>query len=267
MKNIFQKIESIMLKDIQVDEYQRNVSDTRAQRIACEYDPAKVGVLIVSHREGKYYIIDGQHRLNAMRILNIEQTNCIVLEHMTYEQEADYFRKQNKDCRRLSLQDRFLAGVEAEDEMCVTINTIVNKNGFMINRSNHSNDPQALNAIKAVELICELYGYEVLDKTLDYISRTWPGDIQAKQREMLVGVAAFINTHSPLLTKDSFVSRFKMVPPSAILTQYKIQSGGLRTESMAKATSRRLMCWCMTEIYNKGLRTYRKLKMEVEPCW
>ena len=266
MKNNNQKIDSIALREIQVDEYQRNISDGRAQRIAYEFDPAKVGVLIVSHRDGKYYIIDGQHRLNALRILNIERANCIVLENMTYEEEADYFRKQNKDCRRLSLQDRFLAGVEAGDEMCVTINTIVNKNGFVINRSNRSNDSQALNAIKAVELICELYGYEVLDNTLEYISETWSGDIHAKQREMLVGVSAFINTHGPLITKESFVSRFKLVPPSAILRQFKMQSGGLRTESMAKATSRRLMCWCLTEMYNKGLRTYRRLKIEVDVC-
>ena len=266
MKNNNQRIESIALKEIQVDEYQRNVSDGRAQRIAHEFDPGKVGVLIVSYRDSKYYIIDGQHRLNAMRILNIERANCIVLEQLTYEKEAEYFRKQNKDFRRLSLQDRFLAGVEAGDEMCVTINAIVNKNGFRINRSNHSSDPQSLNAIKAVELICELYGYEVLDKTLEYISSTWPGDIHAKQRELLVGVSSFINTHGPLVTKESFVSRFKLVPPSAILRQFIAQSGGLRTESMVKVTARRLMCWCLTEIYNKGIRTQRKLKIEVDVC-
>ena len=262
MKNNNQKIESIGLSEIMVGAYQRNVSDARALRIAKEFDAAKVGVLIVSKRANIFYIIDGQHRLNAMRILNIEYANCIVLEGLTYEEESDYFRKQNKDYRALSLQDRFLAGVEAHDEMCMKINAVINKNGFVINRSNRSHDAKALNAVKAVELICELYGYEILDKTLELISRTWPGDTHAKQREMLVGISEFINTHGPRITKETFITRFEVVPPSAILRQFIIQSGGLRTESMTKVTARRLMCWCLTDFYNKGLRVQRKLKME-----
>ncbi len=266
MTNNKQKIENIMLSEITVGAYQRNVSDARALRIAKAFDTAKVGVLIVSKRDGKYYIIDGQHRLNAMRIHNVESANCIVLEGLTYEEESDYFRNQNKDCRGLSLQDRFLAGVEAGDEMCIKINAIINKNGFIMNRSNRSRDSKSLNAVKATELICELYGYEIFDKTLEFIAATWPGDVHAKQREILVGVSAFINTHGAQITKERFISRFETVPPSAILRQYIIQNGGLGSESMVKGTARRLMCWCLTDFYNKGLRGQQRLKMEVGSC-
>lgn len=54
--------------------------------IVRDFDPAKLGVLVVSHRpDGTYSILDGQHRLTALRKLGFAAANCIVLEGMTIQ--------------------------------------------------------------------------------------------------------------------------------------------------------------------------------------
>ena len=89
------------------------------------FDPAKLGVLVVSHRaDGTYAVLDGQHRLAALRRLGYDAANCIVLEGMTIRQEADYFRRQNENKQSLRINDTFNASLWAEDaESCASRNS------------------------------------------------------------------------------------------------------------------------------------------------
>ena len=92
-----QSIEGMPLSEICIEPYQRVLNNARVKRIADNFDPARVGVLLLSKRGShSYAIVDGQHRLCAMRQIGVQDAVCIVVVGMTYEDEANYFRIQTK---------------------------------------------------------------------------------------------------------------------------------------------------------------------------
>ena len=50
--------------------YQRPIKDRVVDRLVREWDPRLLTPLVVSYREGRYYLVDGQHRACAMRKKN-----------------------------------------------------------------------------------------------------------------------------------------------------------------------------------------------------
>jgi hypothetical protein len=100
MKMTNQRTQFIPLSDLCMDEYQRPTSTKQVNAISENFDESKLGFLTVSSRDGKYYILDGAHRATVMRKLGYTHANCLVLEGMTFEMEAEYFRTQNDNRRR-----------------------------------------------------------------------------------------------------------------------------------------------------------------------
>ena len=47
--------------------YQRVVSEATVQKLIKTWDPRFLDPNVVSYRDGKYYVIDGQHRVVAIR--------------------------------------------------------------------------------------------------------------------------------------------------------------------------------------------------------
>ena len=113
------------------EQYQRILNMKNVAGIVKNFDPAKLGVLVVSHRaDGTYAVLDGQHRLTALRRLGYDAANCIVLEGMTIRQEADYFRRQNENKQSLRINDTFNASLWAEDAESLRIKELMDKYGF-----------------------------------------------------------------------------------------------------------------------------------------
>ena len=50
--------------------YQRPVNDSAVDKLVREWDPRLLTPLVVSYREGRYNLVDGQHRICAMRKKN-----------------------------------------------------------------------------------------------------------------------------------------------------------------------------------------------------
>ena len=69
-KTTNQRFAYILLDNIEPSSYQRNTNPTQVANIVNQFDGAKLGVITVSLRDGKYRAIDGQHRLAALRSLN-----------------------------------------------------------------------------------------------------------------------------------------------------------------------------------------------------
>ena len=76
-KEVEQRIECVPLERIVTEQYQRILNMKNVAGIVKNFDPAKLGVLVVSHRtDGTYAVLDGQHRLTALRRLG---TLCTAL--------------------------------------------------------------------------------------------------------------------------------------------------------------------------------------------
>jgi hypothetical protein len=127
-----QRFAFIALARIEPSAYQRTTNSAQVDGIVKNFDEAKLGTLTVSQRDGKIFVIDGQHRLSALRRLQYTHAPCEVLTGLTYEQEAEYFRTQGNGKRALKPLDLFKAGLISEDAKCLRINEIVKANSFTI---------------------------------------------------------------------------------------------------------------------------------------
>jgi hypothetical protein len=252
-KTATQKFMSIPLDNIEPGDYQRSTSSAQVEKIVNNFDEAKLGTLTVSFRKGKYHIIDGAHRLSALRCLKYTHALCEVLTGLTYEQEADYFRKQNQDKRGLKPQDLFKAGLIAGDEKCIRINEIVKSNSFQIGFS-HKNF-YLIGAISALVTIVDEYGYEILDDTLCLIANTWTGIPRSTNKACLLGVADFVHRYGVAdfdgRLKDSF---------SVVWFEYKDVNRRVGHSSV----TRKDFCRILVEQYNKGLGSTSKKRLKWE---
>lgn len=77
---------------------QRALSQAWVDELAKDFNPDLMGFVHVSYRDGWYYIVDGQHRVQAaIAWLGSDQAvQCHVYEDLTNSQEAELFLELNK---------------------------------------------------------------------------------------------------------------------------------------------------------------------------
>jgi len=250
-KSTNQRLAYIPLAKIEPSDYQRATKSTQVSNIVKNFDEAKLGTLTVSHRDGKYYIIDGAHRLSALRTLHYTHAICEILTGLTHEQEADYFRTQGVDKRALRPLDLFKAGIIADNKKCITIEEIVRDNSFQIGFSHK--DFNQIGAVKTLFTIVDDYGYEVLDDTLCLIANTWMGIPKAVCSDSLLGVAEFVSIYGV----GDFDRRLCDCFPAI---WYEYREAVRNSQKTIKA--RKHFCRILVEHYNKGLgaRSKKRLK-------
>ena len=258
-----QQIQMIPLARIVTEDYQRVLNMRNVAGIVRDFDPAKLGVLVVSHRkDGSYAVLDGQHRLTALRKMGFAAANCIVLEGMTIQQEANYFRHQNENKQSLRIADTFNAAVWAEDEESVTIKAVLDRYGFRLGKSGH---PMCICAIGALQSIIRQFGVAVLDLTLASIAVTWNQDSTILRREMLAGLSEFWSRFAQKVTPVQFGARMRTKLPMEMYQKLQRRTQGKAMPSTAFNRSVRFTaCAVLVDAYNKGLRTCSPNRLKLE---
>jgi hypothetical protein len=78
---------------------QRDLNQARVSKLAAAFDPEKMGTPTVNHRGDWYYLIDGQHRVAALKLWltswEDQQVQCWTYEDLTEAQEAEKFLSLN----------------------------------------------------------------------------------------------------------------------------------------------------------------------------
>ena len=257
LKSTNQAIRMLPVDDLAVGGYQRTTNTTQVDKIAAAFDEAKLGLPIVSERGGKYNLLDGAHRIAALRKIGYTHAMCIVLMGLTYQDEANYFRTQNQNSRPLTKYNLFKAGLEANDEMCVMIDRICRKHDFVVGMSAKSFNNIA--AIYALTTICAVYGYDVLDTTLALIRATWEGVNNAIRREFLVGTAEFVHRFGTV----KFAERMRFKNIAAIWQDYLAETSH-NTRQSSDPAMRKAFCRVLVRHYNHGLGSNSKMRLAME---
>jgi hypothetical protein len=163
----------VAISDIKVNpRAQRDLRPGWAAQIAADFDPDRFTPPLISLRDGKHYVIDGQHRIEAMKVMgwHDQQVQCWVYEDMTEAQEADLFLWHNNR-RSVGAFDKFQTAVVAERDVEVDINRIVLANGLKVAQSQSG-------GIGAVGALRTVYGYgpATLGRTLRIIRDSYGDD-------------------------------------------------------------------------------------------
>ena len=103
--------------------YRRTVKQQRVDEIVREWNDRTLTPVVVSFRNGKFNVVDGQNRIAAMRQMaggGDVIVPCIIHTGMTYEEEADMYAKLDTDKAPLTPRQHTKALVEAGTDTKVT---------------------------------------------------------------------------------------------------------------------------------------------------
>ena len=105
---------SIDLFDVDYS-YQR-VRTSHVNYLTDNFDINECDPVLVSYRDNKFYIIDGQHRYYAALANGIKNLLCIIRTGLTMEDEARIFVKTNTSRKPLTPFDTFKANIACGNE-------------------------------------------------------------------------------------------------------------------------------------------------------
>ena len=115
--------------------YQCPVNERVVNLLIRDWDEQLLEPLIVSFRDGRFHLADGQHRVIALRRKNDGRdvmVLCRVYSGLTYEQEAELCFKLDKAKKRLSMAQSVNALLEAgTDPTIKQINRLLKYEGFV----------------------------------------------------------------------------------------------------------------------------------------
>ena len=146
---------------------QRELKPHFVDQLAADFDLEQIGCPVVNLRDGHYYVVDGQHRIEALRAIGYgdQQVFCETYEGLSSEEEAELFLKRNNKLTINSL-DKFHAAVHSgRDEAC-DIDRVVRAQDLIVTRDKL---PGAVGAVGTLERVYRRSGPAVLARSLRMI--------------------------------------------------------------------------------------------------
>lgn len=227
---------AVPLDELMVDPaYQRELDERRVSRIVDEFDPALLGTLEVSVRNGRSAVFDGQHRLAALKRLRHDSVACVVHSGLSVADEARLFVQLQTERKALPPLDRWRARLVAGEEQAAAIDKIVKAAGYEVTGG------AGASAIGAVTALDRTFA---LDKTGDLLAQAldlltvWKGEPKATDGALIQGLGLFVRDHGqhPKVKSGEVIAAFEEVPARMILRRAIAQTtngGGSATRPVA----------------------------------
>ena len=234
MKTVFEDVfipnvtfELIPIKDlVNNQEYQRNLSIKHIERAAAHFDIYQVNPVKVSRRDGKNYVVNGQHTMEIIAKVSGSRDTpvwCMVYDGLVYQHEADIFANQQKYVKSLTTYEIFLANIEAGSDKHLLIKDLVES--YML-KLGALGAPGCICGVNALEYIYDKHGYEILSRTLRILVAVWEGDQQSLCSNMLKGLAKVFATYDTRINDDMLIEKLSRVSPKVIIRNAKDRRSG-----------------------------------------
>lgn len=245
------KVRPVRVTDMRVptaDVCQRRYSRSQAEEYAANFDLNKFGIPAVNFREAIYWLIDGQHRIAALKLWfapnDPGEVTCNVYEGLSDAEMAELFDGLNTR-RAVNPFTRFAVRCTAGRERETDILRTVEAQGLKIGRH------QEEGAIGAVTSLCRVYdrsGAVVLGQTLRTLKMAFLGDPAAFDRDVIEGVSLAFNRYDGKIAEKDLAARLSKMTRGVhqLLTKAEAlreRTGNLKTQCVASA---------VVDLYNKG---------------
>ncbi|MBC2966018.1 uncharacterized protein DUF6551 [Staphylococcus epidermidis] len=187
------RTEKVVIKQLGVDEtYQRPVSKAKVNKIVKNFNPIGMGPILVSEREdGSLWIFDGQHRIEALKILGELVWEVTIYSGMTLKDEATAFRLLQEGSKA-NAAERYVSELAAGVKETIAIENLLNQNGFTVNRGSSKYTIQAADTVKE---IYRKYGPKNLKDTVCLIRDSLGTQQKNYIAVILLGVSEFIKQY------------------------------------------------------------------------
>lgn len=190
--------------------YQRPVNMNRVREIVDQFDADLVNILKVSFRDGHYYVFDGSHTLEALRMVNGKEhfpVVCKLYKGLTYEREAKLFAMQTGNSARVGMPYKLRALEQAGDVPTVHFLEVTRSCGFEIAPGERNNKKDTIAAVCKAHSVYQTLGEEMYMGMLNLIKDTWDGEPWFVSQNMLGGMALFYKTYAGKINRDRFLNK------------------------------------------------------------
>lgn len=116
----------------------RRLNEGRAEMIAENYDPLKLGCLNVffhPNAQGIFAVGNGCHRYEACKQRNIEWVPATIAYNLSFEEESDVVNGLNKQ-KGFTTRENFHAQIKSGDEFAAAVYEVATNNGFQVSFGN-----------------------------------------------------------------------------------------------------------------------------------
>lgn len=188
---------SLLMVDVTV---QRPQDSIRVAAIAGDFDRGSLGVIHVSKRDdGKHHIIDGQHRVEALRLLGKgeEAIPCQMYEGLSRAEEAAMFRRLN-NTRQVQIIDRFRVRIVEGDPVACEIASILRSHKWTIAKSGSRGSFFAVAAMEKVYRAKDGGDSATCDALIRIATEAWGHDSNALRAEIVSGLGVLLRRHPHL---------------------------------------------------------------------
>lgn len=215
----FQQLSTSQLQSTQP--YQRPVDPRHVRDIIENFNPLYLEEVVVSDRDGHYYVIDGQNRIVAFIKMNGGRdclVNCKVFHGLSYEQEADMFYHLDSIKKRLRYCDTIRAKAEAKTDPAVNrIICILARYGLhWAYTDSGGRTSHTLNASKALVESYMTLGPAMFEQMIRLLVHTWKGQKESMTAPFVKGLTLFVKTYARDGREDVFVRKLGALSPSEV---------------------------------------------------
>lgn len=234
------KIKDVALGTMIVsDVNQRGRNDARVDHLLNDFDLDQIGYPIVSDRGGHFYVIDGQHRIEALKRWlgdgwEGQKIACAVYSGLTEAEEAEMFLRHN-DVLQVRSFDKFNVAVSAGRSDEVAIKRAVEAQGLSIGKGN---TPGAIGAVGTLVRIYQRSDEVTLGRTLRIIRDSY-GDA-GFEAGVIDGIAHLCKRYNSQLDESIAVQKLGAARGGVKglmnrAEEIRMRTGGTRGRSVAAA--------------------------------
>lgn len=182
---------------------QQKFRPAHAEMIAADFNIEALGFLVVSHRDGAYYIMDGQHRAAAAKIHGYgdQQLQCECYEGLTEEEEAEIFLERNTR-KEPPAFEKFRIAITAGRLVECEIERVLRANGFVLSLDNL---PGAVSAVATLKKVYDRAGSTTMAKSLRIVRDSY-GDA-ALTAQVIEGVGLLCQRYNGELPAEPDVTK------------------------------------------------------------
>lgn len=156
--NPSKKIVLVDVHDLTVDpDYQRPLNTRRSEKMANDWDDRIFQLPLLNRRDGKYFIVDGQHSVEGSKAVGFTKIQAFVLDPpVSKQEEAAIFDKANGSRVAVRAYDKFLARRTSGSPSAIAIMSILERLGLELisggNTGRIANTRRSIGCTTAMEL-------------------------------------------------------------------------------------------------------------------
>lgn len=206
---------------------QRDFRSRKAEHYAADFSFDKLGLPVLSHRGEDYWIVDGQHRIGALKLIGFGSTDlveCEVYDALTESQEAEMFLGRD-DRTKVTPFDAFRIALTAGRGVEHHIADIVEREGCKISRGTSEG---CIGAVGALRFAYDRGGPRTLARMLHILASAYDRDTTGLGEQMLRGMALVCQRYDGTLDDEKAIQHLgtRVGGPLAILRRAAVLQHG-----------------------------------------